>query len=164
MPTPADDLWSSICAAATPHQRQRSTPTTPRPSPTEERAQERALIEALCGGMVQWQNDAQIFLVHHWRCTCCGSSGTFPNLDPRGRLIRRHNRAGTTWICHDPSDDQRGGEIAKLPKEFQHHHHNVGWCPSCVQETTPFQSNLHFPTLRPCHISPGVATRVRPYV
>jgi hypothetical protein len=163
------DLWEEICTAASAYtaQQKRAKPAgrargaTPT-SPEDQRAIERALLDALCGGMVHWVNSAQIFIIHHWQCAC-GAEGAFPNLDPRGRLVRRHNTTGTSWICHDPSDDAQGDTIALLPREFEHHYHRVGWCPACVRETGPQASLQLTPKIR-AHVSPGQAVRPRCYV
>jgi hypothetical protein len=162
------DLWDSICQTVEARELQlkrRAKPKHPTTtdSPESERALERALLEALCGGMVHWTNDAQVFVLHHWHCQSCGSSGQFPNIEG-GRMIRRHNRAGTQWTCHDPNASPT--DLGPLPREFQHHHHNVSWCQHCVSETSSTQQALPFGTalLPPCHISPGSAMRTRPYV
>jgi hypothetical protein len=162
---PMTDLWDSICQTA----QRRADAQRPKPrhptstdSPESERALERALLEALCGGMVHWTNDAQVFVLHHWHCQSCGASGQFPNIEG-GRMLRRHNRAGTQWTCHDPNASPT--DLGPLPREFQHHHHNVSWCQHCVSETPSAQSALAFTHhLPPCHISPGSAMRTRSYV
>ena len=158
------DLWDDICQAANAAALGRKAKPTAKPpaaSPPSTAA-ETALLQALCGGMIHWTNDAQVFIIHQWTCVTCGASGEFPNLDPRGRLVRRHNRAGTEWICHDPSDD--AGLIGQLPSEFHYHQHTVGWCQHCVQETTALQSNINLQHLRPTYVSPGPARRPKLYV
>ena len=139
------DLWDEICHAAEAYtaQQKRAKPAgrTGKPatpvSADEQRAIERALIETLMGGITaQWTDDAQVFILHHWHCAECGAEGTFPNIE-HGRLIRRHNRAGTQWTCHDPRAMRDC-----LPREFQHHYHEVTWCPSCITETNNAQQCL----------------------
>lgn len=159
MPTTASTLWDNICLAAE-RGAKHPSPKPKRPTPAEESARERALIEALCGGMTRWTDDAQIFIIHHWRCSSCGTEGLFPNMEP-GRLVRRHNRAGTQWTTHD-----RHPISTTLPREFQHHHHATAWCPNCTNETSADQYALPIDAqfLPPTHISPGSATRPRQFV
>lgn len=156
----SDDLWSTICATADRRQRPtrtaRATPTTPE----NERAIERALLEALCGGMTQWKDDAQICIIHHWHCQSCNATGQFPNIEP-GRLVRRHNRQGTTWTCHAPE------ATGWLPIEHQHHHHPVAWCPHCLPETDINQGRLDLPQLPRMSRGSGhhlIAMRMIPHV
>jgi hypothetical protein len=162
------DLWDEICtaaeqlAAARKPKRAglRPSASSPAAQRTEAAALERAVIETLCGGIAaQWSTDAQIFILHHWHCQSCGAEGTFPNIET-GRLVRRHNRAGTTWTCHDPHAD---GSVGTLPRKFQHHHHPVAWCQHCVQETNHPQFAFHH-HLPPTHVSPGAAMRPRAFV
>ena len=140
------DLWDEICNAATAYTAQQSKrpgkpgkagkPATP-VSADEQRLIERALIETLMGGIsAQWTDDAQVFILHHWHCLECGAEGEFPNIE-HGRLIRRHNHSGTSWTCHDPRAVRDN-----LPREFQHHYHEVTWCQHCISETTPGQQRL----------------------
>ena len=83
------DLWDEICTAASAftkereqeRQRQRRVRAATPIDPAAQRAVERALIETLMGGIsAQWTDDAQVFVLHHWHCLECGSSGTFPNI------------------------------------------------------------------------------------
>lgn len=150
------DLWDEICSAADAFARanaraSRAARKKPTSTPDEERALERALIETLCGGInAHWTNDAQIFIFHHWHCQECNASGEFPNIEP-GRLVRRHNSSGTSWICHDP----HASISPNLPAEFQHHHHNVAWCPGCIKETNKAQSTLCIDHLLPRRLGSG---------
>ena len=148
MPEPTiqspNDLWAAIEALA--ERKPKAGPKGPagrKPAADiDPVATERALIEALCGGLTRWTDDAQVCIIHHWECAC-GSEGTFPNLGPR--MVRRHNASGTSWTCHDAREID-----PTLPIEFQHHHHPVTWCHNCIHETSSAQLSL--PLENPTHV------------